>query len=96
MNSGSVEFRSPISVTEKIETFIHLFIYLLGKYLVPLLRTSIKEREKKERRARRVKKEKEIEAQRVKPLNQTLAIDEFIGDEEQNEKQKKEKEINRE
>ena len=39
---------------------------------------------------RRVKKKKGIEAQRVKPLTPSRAIDALIGDEEQNGKHKKE------
>ena len=49
-----------------------------------------KEREKKERQARRVKKRKEIEAQKMKPSFPSRVIDGLIGDEEQNGKQKKE------
>ena len=53
------------------------------------MRVNAKEREKKERQVRRVKEKKGIEAQKVKPHTPTRAIDELIGDEEQNEKQKK-------
>ena len=49
-----------------------------------------KERDKKERQGRRAKKRKGIEAQRKKSATPTWTIDASIGDEEQNEKQKKE------
>ena len=51
-----------------------------------------KERDKNERKVRRVKKRKWIEAQRVKHPTSSRATDALIGDEEQNGKQQKEKE----
>ena len=54
-------------------------------------RVNAKERDKKERRGRRVKERKGNEAQREKPSTPTRAIDALSGDEEQNEQQKKKK-----
>ena len=47
----------------------------------------------KERQVRRVKEKKRIEAQRVKHPTPSQAIDGLIGDEEQNRKQKKGKQV---
>ena len=52
-------------------------------------RANTKERVKKERQVRKEKIKKVIEAQRAKPLPQSVQIDALIGDEEQNKKQKK-------
>ena len=52
-------------------------------------RANAKEREEEERRVRRAKEKKGVEAQEVKPPTQTRATEALIGDEEQNEKQKK-------
>ena len=51
-----------------------------------------KEKDKEERQERRGKKRKGIKAQKVKFPTPSWAIDAFIGDEEQNGKQKKETE----
>ena len=54
-------------------------------------RISAEKRDKKERKARRVKKRKGIEAQRVKHPTLSHATDALTGDEEQNGKQKRTK-----
>ena len=51
--------------------------------------TNAKKRDKKERQLKRVKKQKEIKAQRVKSPTITQATDVLIGDEEENRKQEK-------
>ena len=56
-----------------------------------MARINAKERDKKERRWRRVKKRKGIEAQRVKPPNPSREVDELIEDEEQNGRQERKK-----
>ena len=58
-------------------------------------RVNAKERDKKERRGRRAKERKGIEAQRAKPPTPTRAIDALRGDIEQNEKEKKKRETGR-
>ena len=57
------------------------------------VRTNAKEREKKERQARRAKKNQEIHGQRIKPPLPTRVIDGLIGDKQQNRKEKEEKRI---
>ena len=52
-------------------------------------RTNVKEREKKERRGRRAKKRKRIEAQGKKPPTPTWVTDALIGEEEGNGKKDK-------
>ena len=70
-------------------------MYLLYKYSNPTTvgseHINIKEREKRERKLRRVKKRREIEAQRVKHQTLSWTYDELIGVEEQNGKQKRTK-----
>ena len=56
-----------------------------------MARINTKEREKKERQVRREKKRKGIEAQTVKHSTPSLPTDALIGNEEQNEKQKRTK-----
>ena len=74
-------------------TEVSTFIYLLYRYLnhatVGLARIKAKEREKNERRVRRVKKRKRIEVLRVGHPTPSRAIDALIGYEEQSGKQKR-------
>ena len=51
--------------------------------IVELALVNAKERDKKERRGRRAKKRKWIEAQRANPPTPTAAIEVFIGHEKQ-------------
>ena len=62
---------------------ILLLYHNLNPAIAGSTRIDAKEREK-EGRVRRAKKRKVIEAQGVKPPTSSLAIDAFIGDEEQN------------
>ena len=55
------------------------------------MRINARGREKKERKVRRAKKRKGIEARRVKRPTPSRVIDALIGDEEQNRKQKRTK-----
>ena len=52
-------------------------------------RINAKETDEKERQGKRAKKRKGIDSQRAKLPTPTQAVDALIGDEEQNEKQKK-------
>ena len=68
---------------------------MLCSYLNPATagsaRINAKERDGEERKVRRVKKRKRIEAQRAKHPTPSRTIDALIGDEEQNGKQEKKK-----
>ena len=72
---------------------LSIFFYLLGKYINPAnpgsARINAKERDKKEKQVTKAKKKNGIKVQRMKPPAPTPVIDTFIGDEEQNGKQKK-------
>ena len=78
-----------IYLTEKlINNKIYLFIYYTPT-TAGSARINAKKREMKERRVRRARKRKGIEAQGVKPSTPSQATDALIGDEEQTGKQKK-------
>ena len=73
---------------------IYILTYLLDNYKKNLSNarsacTDAKEREKNERKLRRARKRKGIDAQRVKHPTSSQASGVIIGDEEQNEKQKR-------
>ena len=73
----------------KTFNYVYIFIYLF-KYLNPATEGSARINTK-ERRVRRVKKMRGIEAHRVKPPTPSRAIDALIGEEELNGKRKKSK-----
>ena len=76
-------------------TLINKIIYLFIREIpnpatARSVRVNAKEREKKERKVRRAKKRKGIEAQRAKLSISTRTTDALTGNEEKNEKEKKE------